>query len=179
MMSAPNKLSPKSVKVQDMFCPRCSTRYDDQVQYCRACGLALDEVTKIVSGDGTEAGKVVSKPNYTLMRFGFALFILGVSIALLNAAVKDLDLVPEIYGKVTFMLMVSAGLLLMGSSFLFPTRTFRPAKGRTGPARPVSAPATGPMGELPDGARSLNDLATSGLNDSVPSVVENTTRKLK
>ncbi len=168
MMSALNKLSPKSVKVQDMFCPRCSTRYDDQVQYCRACGLALDEVTKIVSGDGTEAGKVVSKPNYTLMRFGFALFILGVSIALLNAAVKDLDLVPEIYGKVTFMLMVSAGLLLMGSSFLFPTKTFRPAKGRTGR-----------MGELPDGARSLKDLATAGLNDGVPSVVENTTRKLK
>lgn len=162
-----------------MFCPRCSTRYDDQVQYCRACGLALNEITKIVSGDGTEAGKVVSKPNFTLMRFGFALFILGVAIALLNAAVKDLGLVPEIYGKVTFMLMVSAGMLLMGSSFIFPTRTFRPTKGLNGPTRPVSPPTTGPMGELPDGARSLNDLATAGLNDGVPSVVENTTRQLK
>lgn len=129
----------------NLYCPRCAKPFTSETSYCRTCGLALDGVAKIVSGDAENAPVTVRRPNFNGIRYGVVLFIVGLVIGLLNAAIRDFGLFPERYGKVVFFIFIAAGLLTMGSSFLFPVKKYakrKPAE-QDSPVRLETAPLAG------------------------------------
>ncbi len=103
------------------------------------------------------------------MRVGMVLFILGLVVALLNAALAGLIGVPEVYGKTFFLLMVAAGMGCLGVGMLVPRRR-RPKTPSTGTTfvNQLNAPAT------------TNHLPPIPAKEfAVPSVTEDTTRNLR
>ncbi|MEQ1924449.1 MAG: hypothetical protein ABL952_18275, partial [Pyrinomonadaceae bacterium] len=133
----------------DLYCPRCSNRFSDGTSYCRHCGLSLDGVTKIVNGDAENAPEVVTRPNFKLFRLGIGLFILGLVIGLINGALRDFGLYPDAYGKMLFMVIVAAGMLMLGAGFLFPTKRYTKQKASEASEPAVkldTAPLAGQLG---------------------------------
>lgn len=164
--------------ITNMFCPRCSNEYSEAIAYCRSCGLGLDEVTRVVAGEAENAPEMVSRPNFKLMRFGIGLFIFGTVVALATAAVRDFELFPEAYGRLVFMAIIAAGMLLMAIGFLFPMKQYKKRKPKSQSPNLDSAtlkeklnPASANDIVFPINTRELEPVAIS-------SVTENTTRNL-
>lgn len=168
----------------DLFCPRCAQPFDSGTKFCRTCGLALDGVSEIVNGEAANAPEVKWQPNFKLMRIGIGLFILGLVIALSNAALRDLGLFPESYGKMLFLALAALGMLMLGAGFVFPTRKYTKRKSSN-----IAAPDlfldTAPLaGELGAAKTDLNELEfrKDGRDlEAIPvgSVTEHTTRNLE
>ena len=114
-----------------MYCPRCGKQFEAETGYCRTCGLSLTPVQKIVSGDADNAPVVTSRPNVKTMRIGLGLFILGLAIGLINAAIRDIGLFPDSYGKMVFLILVASGMLTMASGFIFPSKKYSKRKAET------------------------------------------------
>jgi hypothetical protein len=98
-----------------------------------------------------------------------AIFILGLVVALLNAAAAGLFGVSEVYGKTFFLLMVAVGLGCLGIGMVMPRRR----KTKTLPAgkdvqRALHTPAA--TSQLPP----LHEEPFP-----VPSITEQTTRNLR
>lgn len=170
-----------------MFCPRCSAAFEAGIAFCRTCGLSLSEVAAVVTGEGSDEGEVVSKPNFRAIRLGIGLFIVGTVLGLIHTALRDFQLFPEAYGKVVFLAFVASGLLCIGLAFLFPSTVYKRKKGQR--SRSIDRDTTELEGladspelgqapaniELKAGYRNDGDAATH----SPGSVTETTTRKLK
>ena len=107
-----------------MYCPRCASEFNPNTSFCRTCGLALDGVDKIVTGDAANAPEVRKRPRGDAIRMGIGLFMFGTVIGLANIVVRDLALFPELYGKILFLTMVIVGLLTIGIGFVFPKKQF-------------------------------------------------------
>lgn len=114
---------------EKMFCPRCGKAFDEGTSFCRTCGFELSGVTTLVTGDKANAPEFITQPNGKLMRAGIAVFIFGTALALVTAAVKDLGLFPESLGKMVFLFVVSIGMLLIGSGFVFPSKVYKKRRG--------------------------------------------------
>lgn len=168
----------------NLYCPRCGKQFTEGTSFCRTCGLSLDGVSQIVSGEDESKPVVTRRPNFKLFRIGISLFILGLVIGLINGALKDFELFPQSYGKLVFMLFVAAGMLTLGAGFLFPKKKYTKQK-------PSSAsPDTGVKLDTAPLARSLNTAHTSADDIVFPkddreieknpaaSVTEHTTRNL-
>lgn len=168
----------------NLYCPRCGKQFNRETVFCRTCGLSLDGVSQIVSGEDESKPVVTRRPNFKLFRIGISLFILGLVIGLINGALKDFGLFPESYGKMIFMLFVAAGMLTLGAGFLFPTKKYTKRQPSTAAGHSDVKLDTAPL------AGSLN-AALTGVNDivfpkddrefeklPVPSVTEHTTRDL-
>lgn len=169
---------------EKLYCPRCATQSSSETSFCRKCGLALDGVSEIVTGEAANAPVMTSRPNFKVIRLGFGLFIFGMVIGLLNGAIRELDLFPQSYGKVIFLTMIAVGMLTMGLGIVFPTKKYTKRKPSKSTAQSESAIAadTSPL------ARQLNSPGPSA-NDfdfpkrefesvTVGSVTEPTTRNL-
>ncbi len=162
-----------------LYCPRCGKQFSPETIYCRSCGLSLDGVSKIVSGEADDAPEMTSRPNWKLMRVGIGLFILGLVIGLANGAIRDFELFPQAYGKVVFMAMVALGMLMLGAGFLFPTKQYKKRRSRSQTAPDLEAASL--REQL--NAQAADDLVfpieTRELDPiAVGSVTENTTRNL-
>ena len=70
----------------NLYCPRCGKPFSGDTSFCRTCGLSLDGVREIVSGEAASAPEMISRPNFKLMRLGIVTFIFGLVIGLLNGA---------------------------------------------------------------------------------------------
>lgn len=168
----------------NLYCPRCGKQFNGETVFCRTCGLSLDVVSDIVSGESESKPVVTRRPNFKLFRIGIALFILGLVIGLINGALKDFELFPQSYGKLIFMLFVAAGMLTLGAGFLFPTKKYSKRKPSTAQAETDVKLDTAPL------AGSLNAAHTGAVDvvfqkddrefekRPVPSVTEHTTRDL-
>ena len=172
---------------ENLYCPRCGKQFASETSFCRTCGLSLDGVSEIVNGEAGSAPEMVSRPNGKLMRVGIAVFIFGTALALFTAAVKDLGLFPEIYGKMVFLFVVSIGMLLIGAGFVFPSKVYKKHRRTEDfkPARSTKTLETAPLANSlapgePSAAIIDFPVDTREL-DPVPvgSVTENTTRNLK
>src|SRR3954468_13993790 len=73
-------IRPAAVVKQRMYCPRCANKFESGTSYCRTCGLSLDQVSAIVSGEKESQPLVKSGPNRDLMRYGIGTFILGLVV---------------------------------------------------------------------------------------------------
>lgn len=161
---------------EDLHCPRCGKLFTTDTAFCRTCGLALGPVVDAVNGDAANSPIVTTRPNFKLMRFGVGLFILGLVIGLLNAAVRDLELFPQSYGKMMFLLFVAAGMLMLGAGFVFPTKKYT--------KRRILEPADEPERLSPAGQTFVDEIDfprdTRELDAiHVGSVTEHTTKNLK
>ncbi|MBK6723691.1 MAG: ECF transporter S component [Acidobacteria bacterium] len=167
----------------NLYCPRCSNQFSDGTSYCRSCGLSLDAVSKIVNGEAETAPEITTRPNFKLMRLGVGLFILGLVIGLINGALRDFALYPDSYGKMLFMVIVAAGMLMLGAGFVFPTKKYKKRKVAVTADQDAQVKLdTSPLvGKLEEARFSANDIdfPTSD-REKVPvgSVTEHTTRNL-
>ena len=98
---------------ENLFCPRCGHKFAPETQYCRKCGLALEAVSKIVTGDAENAPVATKRPNYAGFRLGLGLFIVGLVIGLANGAIRDLQIYPEVYGKIVFTYLSLQGFCVL------------------------------------------------------------------
>jgi len=169
----------------DLYCPRCSNRFSIDTSYCRSCGLSLDDVSKIVTGEAETAPEIQTRPNFKLFRLGMGLFIFGMVIGLINGALKDYELYPNSYGKTLFLVIIAAGMLLLGAGFVFPTKKYK--KPKVSEPNIVDADVeldTSPLAGKLEAARvSANDLdfpKDDREPEKIPvgSVTEHTTRNL-
>ena len=172
---------------ENLYCPRCAKRFSSETSYCRTCGLSLEGVTEIVSGDAANAPVTSTRPNPTAIRLGIGLVLLGTVLGMINGVIKDLGLYPEIYGKAVFIAFVAAGLLSLGAAVVFPSKKYTKRKDLNSnaesdyPGQLETAPL---MSELP--SPDLNDLEINfpkGIRDPTGvepgSVTEQTTRSLQ
>lgn len=164
---------------ENLYCPRCSKQFTVETSYCRTCGLSLAAVADLVVGDKDSAPVVTSRPNFKLFRIGIGLFIVGLVIGLINGALKDFQLYPDSYGKLLFMITVAAGMLTLGSGFIFPTKKY--SKRKSADATSTEGPAVAKL----DAAKfDINVVEFQPKTSKfekvpVPSVTERTTRNLK
>lgn len=170
-----------------MYCPRCGKAFDDGTSFCRTCGLELSGVTTLVTGDEANAPEFTTRPNGTLTRAGIGLFILGTALGLVYAAIRDLALFPEVYGKMIFLAFVIAGLLLIGGGFVFPTKVYKKRR-RTENFEPAANPMgldTAPLANSlapGDAAAAIIDFPADTREKAFSepgSVTERTTRNLE
>lgn len=163
----------------NLYCPRCSNQFSDGTSYCRSCGLSLDAVSKIVTGEAETAPEITTRPNFKLFRLGIGLFIFGMVIGLINGALRDFELYPNAYGKMLFMVIIAAGMLLLGAGFVFPTKKYKKRKVTEDPEIKLD---TSPLaGQLEAARLNVDDVDTfKNDRENVPvgSVTEHTTRNL-
>lgn len=172
---------------ENLYCPRCGKQFSDGTAFCRTCGLSLDGVSKIVTGEASEAPITTSRPNFKVMRIGIGLFILGLAIGLINGAVRDLGLFPDAYGKMVFLTLVAAGMLTLGAGFLFPTKKYTKRKRSDSSAQSGAdtgldtAPLAGQLSPVEMDAGDLNFPTDRREPMTVErgSVTEHTTRNLE
>src|SRR5689334_14327897 len=89
-----------------MFCANCGLESSDGAVYCRSCGLSLPGVAALVTGEPLNDGLVGGiRSREGMGRLGLATFILGLVIALLNAAFSKLLGFPDTYGTAVFLIL--------------------------------------------------------------------------
>lgn len=167
------------------YCPRCGKPFGGGTSYCRTCGLALDAVSEIVSGESDTAPERSKRPNFNFIRFGIGLFIFGTVLGLVNTVLRDLALFPETYGKAIFITFVAAGLLSIGSAFIFPSTKYTKRKkqdsssGAAEAGQMEAAPSTGQLGPAQFDEVEFSKDVREPVAVEPSSVTEHTTRHLK
>jgi hypothetical protein len=174
---------------ENLYCPRCATAFTTGTSFCRSCGLELKRVAEIVKGD---AGNVPTarrgRSGMGAFGIGFGLFILGLVVGILNAIIRDFGLFPERYGKMVFLLLIAAGLLILGYWMISQiTRYSRSARHNRQETEQQPALETAPLvaGELPPADTSelqpidFPAAAREPVMAEPSSVTEHTTRHLK
>jgi len=163
-----------------MYCPRCANKFESGTAFCRTCGLSLDGVSAIVSGESESEPIVKSVPNPNLVRYGIGTVILATVVGLGHGALKDFHLYPESVGKFVVLTMLMIGIVLIGAGVLFPKKKYiNQTQPRSGESDKQSALPTSDLGLLPNAERSVDDIAFPSTNTREPgSVTENTTRHL-
>ena len=163
-----------------MYCPRCANKFESGTAFCRTCGLSLDGVSTVVSGESESQPIIKSVPNRDLIRYGIGIFVFGMVIALGHGALKDFHLYPESVGKFVVLTILMIGIALLGAGVVFPKKKYINQKG-TSPRKDdeqTSLP-TANLHVLPTADRSIDDIAFPSANTREPgSVTENTTRHL-
>ena len=162
-----------------MYCPRCGNKFESGTAFCRTCGLSLDGVSAIVSGETENEPIVKSVPNRDLVRYGIGTVILATVIGLGHGALKDFHLYPESVGKFVVLTMLMIGIVLIGSGVLFPKKKYINQKG-SAPRKDdeqTSLP-TANLHVLPTADRSVADIVFPTNTREPASVTENTTRHL-
>lgn len=166
---------------ENLFCPRCGKQFGIETSFCRTCGLSLDGVSEIVNGETVSAPEVRKGPNNTAIRLGIGLFIFGTALGLANVIVREMNLFPEVYGKMIFIAFIVAGLVSMGMSFVFPQKRYV-KKGRTSKedfAESGRDLSTVDLDQLPSADRNIDDFISADGRREPDSITEHTTRQLR
>lgn len=170
-----------------MHCPRCGNQFSSGTAYCRTCGLSLDGVSEIVHGESASAPEITSQPNLKIMRLGGGIFILGVAFALITRILRGLELFPESYGLLVFLVFSTVAILTLGVGLLFPAKKYtkrKPAQS-TAPSELDLVSGTPPLtARLNAASPAVNDIdfPKAGREPEkmpVGSVTEHTTRNLE
>jgi hypothetical protein len=163
-----------------MYCPRCANKFESGTAYCRTCGLSLDQVSAIVSGEKESQPVVKSVPNRDLMRYGIGTFVLGLVIALGNAALRDFHLYPDSIGKFVFLTLIMLGMAMLGAGMVFPQKRYiKTDRGSRNEVDGQNALPTANLGSLPSADRSIDEIVFPANTREPDSVTEPTTRHLR
>jgi hypothetical protein len=168
-----------------MFCPRCAKKFDPDTSYCRTCGLSLGGVREIVSGESGTEPEFKLRPNFKLMQIGIAIFIMGMVVALANAALSTAIGFKKDIGTVIFLTMIAIGMAFLGIGFVFPQKRYVKRRSNVEPTADETNLRTAPLrSELNAGQASAieNEFPNEPrepLHVEVQSVTEHTTRQLK
>jgi hypothetical protein len=178
---------PKVVKsllmVEALYCPRCAKPAGPDTSYCRSCGLALGGVAEIVKGNSEVVVATPPRRGFTTFGVGLGLFTLGLAIAILNAALRDLNLFPDKYGKMVFLVLIAAGLLTLSYSLIMQFRRLAPQKSMDNHERSATPLQTASPAEQLTAANTNEIVFPANIREpsmaEAPSVTENTTRHLE
>jgi len=163
-----------------MYCPRCANKFETGTAFCRTCGLSLDGVSAIVSGEKESQPIIKSVPNRDLIRYGIGTVILATVVGLSHGALKDFHLYPESVGKFVILTLLMIGIVLVGAGVMFPKKKYINQKGISPREddEQTSLP-TANLHVLPTAERSIDDIVFPSAAAREPdSVTENTTRHL-
>ncbi len=165
---------------EKMYCPRCANGFQEGTAYCRSCGLSLDGVSRIVTGEAASAPAMRRRPNSFALRTGLALFLIGTVLGMANLVVRDLGIFPEIYGKIVFLTFVALGLLGIGSAVVFPSKKYVKPKREDMPRGLETAPLPEQLSEpgINNIENAFPNADRSRLSVEPGSVTEKTTRQL-
>jgi hypothetical protein len=163
-----------------MYCPRCAKEFDTGTAFCRTCGLSLDGVSAIVSGEKESQPLVKSVPNRDLIRYGIGTVILATVVGLGHGALKDFHLYPESVGKFIILMTLMIGIVLVGAGVMFPKKKYiNQSQPRRDESDKQPALPTSELGSLPSAERSVDEIVFPSAAAREPdSVTENTTRHL-
>jgi zinc ribbon protein len=114
-----------------MFCPRCGIENTNEQRFCRSCGLDMDVITQMVTGE--LAGSTDNLPlrrqqigSLTPVIYGLALIILGTVLGTIGKKVLGEQGVADIG---TLISVLGVGLLALKGIFLLQqTRFSQPQK---------------------------------------------------
>jgi hypothetical protein len=164
-----------------MYCPRCSKEFAQGTSYCRTCGLSLDGVVEIVTGDAENEPEIKKGPNGKLMRAGMGSAVLGMVIGLSIPIFKNLELFTAVAtARYIFLALIMLGILLLGTGVVFPQKRYIRKKGKAlSGTDDNEGLATGRLISLPSAERSVDDFLTPQSSREPDSVTENTTRQLR
>ncbi|HYJ92897.1 MAG TPA: hypothetical protein VEV84_16415 [Pyrinomonadaceae bacterium] len=164
-----------------MYCPRCSKEFAKGTSYCRTCGLSLDGVVEIVTGDAENEPEIRSGPNGKLMRAGIGSFILGSVIGLSTPVFKNLELFGAAgIASYIFLGSIMLGIILLGIGFVFPQKRYIRKKGEAlSGTEDYEGLATGRLTSLPSADRNVDDILFPTKSREPDSVTEDTTRQLR
>jgi len=168
-----------------MFCPRCAKKSDPNTSFCRTCGLSLDEVRGIVTGESASEPEFKYRPNAKIMQIGISIFILGMVVALANAALSTAFGFNKNIGTVVFLSMVAIGMAFLGTGFVFPQKRYAKRRSNFSSKKEEIELETSPLRpELADGLELANDVEfpkdrRARSHAELPSITEHTTRQLK
>lgn len=152
-----------------MHCPNCGKPAAPDQQFCRACGMSLETVGKLVAKhtgspaaiqaklDKAEAEKAVARTMFNWMMWGMLMVGIGVVMIVINKSFPIGD-----WFRLLSALLAVAGLgVAVGGVFLALRRAMLPA--RREPDQLTGAPDT-------------NELPTTRIPAELPSVTERTTQ---
>ena len=99
-----------------MHCPRCGSRFDEGVRFCRGCGLSLSGVTDLVAINDPDKEKPAEPCDLNTYRSevamqGVGLIVFGVILWLINGGLRSYELYPERWGKIVFLFFIGMGVL--------------------------------------------------------------------
>jgi hypothetical protein len=162
-----------------MYCPRCANKFESGTAFCRTCGLSLDGVSTIVSGESECQPTVKSVPNRDLVRYGIGTVILATVVGLGHGALKDFHLYPESVGKFVVLTMLMIGIVVIGAGLLFPKKKYinQKADSQRKDDEQTALP-TANLHVLPTADRSVDDIVFPDNTREPSSVTESTTRHL-
>jgi len=167
-----------------MFCPRCAKKSDPNTSFCRTCGLSLDEVRAIVTGESASEPEFRYRPNFKIMQAGIAIFILGMVVALGNAALSTAFGFNKNIGTVIFLTMIAIGMAFLGIGFVFPQKRYAKRRPNFSSKEDIELETSPLSPELAEGLELANDVEfpkdrRARSHAGMPSVTEHTTRQLK
>jgi hypothetical protein len=162
-----------------MYCPQCATPLSDDQKFCRACGLGLEKVSRVLAGehlaDEPDKSEYMSDERFQsrkviLERWG----IITIIVALLVGCLIPIILGINMYypGLIPLVLILSglAGFLLFSGAILLIYADGLPKK----PADRDSSRSA----KLPQ-AKQTNKLPPEDHSEYIPSVTEGTTDLLE
>lgn len=163
-----------------MYCPRCSKEFTPGPSYCRTCGLSLDGVVEIVTGEAENEPEIKKGPNQKLIRAGMGSIIPGMVIGLSIPIFKNLELfTAAATARYIFLGLIMLGILLLGAGVLFPSRRYVKKKAPRSSREPETPMIeTARLEALRAGDLSVNDFQIPSNSREPDSVTENTTRLL-
>ncbi len=164
-----------------MYCPRCSKEFESATSYCRTCGLSLEGVSEIVQGEAESEPEIRSGPNSKLTRIGIGVAFLGMFSGLCVALFVSVGLESAAaVAKVMFILLVMAGLLIIGTGFVFPQKRYVKKRQKVSAnAEEGGRLATVNLEQLPSADQSLDNFVFPADSREPDSVTEHTTRQLR
>lgn len=164
-----------------MFCPKCGIENSDQGKFCRKCGSDLRLVADAMSGKLTVSDNKDRK-NKKKPTWESALILLSISLASFIISII-LAFQPMGAGWWFWLLFVGFTMLALGIGQIINLKQSREDQIEIGSDKDVSLPEPDNVNALPpkqtDFVSDIPDLERQTEDLVVPSVVEETTRKLK
>ena len=154
-----------------MHCPNCGLESSVNLKFCRGCGLALEEVSRIVTSHSTgqPAKEKSSEDRAAVRQVALTLFWSVVAI-FIGATLAGLNKNRFHNEGIGFL----ASSIVIGAAIVACYGVLSPLWKNRAPALPSAAESTGPI-EI-----ASNEYATPRELPGVPdSVTENTTRELQ
>lgn len=114
-----------------MFCPRCATPINEQLRFCRSCGLPLAQVTSYVASGGTRdltpsVDEQVSSTRFTPQQ---ALALKLMAILLAPGLVGVLSAIFKFPGKLAGIPAVLIPILVLWAVFHYLSQTRKIEEG--------------------------------------------------
>jgi uncharacterized membrane protein YvbJ len=97
-----------------MHCPKCGEPLvSGEARFCRLCGFALEEVKALLAIDSRNAKAQRERARQKAFKQTMLLTIVSIWMVFINLALRDLFSVPQIYGKMIIVIILTTAIVRM------------------------------------------------------------------